>query len=154
MRSRSSSIALMSWPNSFRDPAITISSSVWLLPMHSNWKLIKLVAKFRCALERARKDKTKKEKHDVWWYRALTTPVLSVTIRRFLTTFSSFFFQKGDYIAGPTRGDLWSYAQLTVTVFYFISWLLINRREPRASINEMIRVERKFHSVATCKGIL
>ena len=31
-----------------------------------------------------------------------------------------FFFQKGDYIAGPTRGDLWSYAQLTVTVFFIL----------------------------------
>lgn len=53
MRSRSSSIALMSRPNSLSEPAITISSSVWLLPMHSNWKLMRLDARLRWARDRA-----------------------------------------------------------------------------------------------------
>jgi hypothetical protein len=46
-------MALINRPNSLSEPVMTISSSVWLLPMHSNWKLIKLLAKLRWARDKA-----------------------------------------------------------------------------------------------------
>ena len=50
--SLSSSIALISRPNSFKLPAMTSSSSVWLDPMQSKRKLIRWLARLRWALDR------------------------------------------------------------------------------------------------------
>jgi len=52
IRSRSSSMVLISLPNSLRLPAITSSSSVWLEPMQSNLKLIRWLARLLWALDK------------------------------------------------------------------------------------------------------
>ena len=54
-RSFSSSIAAISLPNSFKELAMTNSSSVWLLPIHSNLKLTKVCDSLLWALDKAGK---------------------------------------------------------------------------------------------------
>lgn len=51
--SRSSSTMSMIWANSLSDPPMTISSSVWLLPMHSNLKRCRLLLRFLLAFDKS-----------------------------------------------------------------------------------------------------
>lgn len=83
IRSRSSSTVLSRRPNSLSDPAMMISSSVLSVPIHSNEKLVRVEARFRCALDRTVFVKEKEEaqfvNHSCLQNVLLTVVVLTLT---------------------------------------------------------------------------